>query len=48
MHNNDQGREWTETKYFSIDKCKEDFFVKTDLEKEFWARHKDRSHMYCL
>jgi hypothetical protein len=33
MHLNDQGHEWTETKYFDIDKCKEDFFVKTDLEK---------------
>jgi hypothetical protein len=45
---NDEGHEWIENKYFDIDKCKEEFFVKTDLEKEFWARHKEHSKLYCL
>ena len=48
VHFNDQGHEWTESKYFGVEKCKEDFFVKTDLEKEFWDKHKDSSQMYCL
>ena len=34
---NEIDEEWIEHKYFDIDLCKEEFFVKTELEKEFWA-----------
>ena len=42
-----EGEETKIYKYFDINKCTEEFYAKSEMEKSFWDYNK-KKHLYCL